>query len=182
MLIDMNQYSTAAELIRGSGATWVGDEQEAMRIASYQLYEQIYWSIPQTFRLQQRGSDAKPIYIPAAKTIVETLHRYLAKDFEMVVDESYGSDTEKDLARQVWADLAARERLYSRFTTNKRYGIIRGDWLWHFYADPNRPPGSRVSVMPVDPASAAAARRLELRRLFRAKCLTLKPWTIWKIL
>lgn len=152
MLADFNQWSTAKPLL-SAGASWIADETEALRIGSYQLYEQIYWNVPETFKLVSRGQDSLPIYIPAAKTIVEALHRHLAKDFLVSPNPAYGTPNAIALGTQVVDDLFARERFYSRFSTNKRYGIIRGDWLWHLRADPEREPGSKISIEVVDPAS-----------------------------
>lgn len=148
----LDQYSTAKPLL-GSLPQWIADEQERQRIASYALYEAIYWTVPQTFKLMSRGEEDNPIYIPAGRVIVETLHRYLAKSPTFVPNPAFGDTNQQTLATQVMADLAARERLYSRFNMNKRFGIIRGDWMFHLYADPNRPPGSKISVFAVDPAS-----------------------------
>lgn len=152
-LADFNQWSTAKPLIAGAGGNYIADEAEALRVASYQLYEQMYWGVEGTFKLASRGAENKPIYVPNPKTIVETLHRYLARDMIVAPDPQRGDNASNALAAQVWDDLCARERFYSRFNTNKRYGIIRGEALWHFYADPLKPAGSRISIMPIDPAS-----------------------------
>ncbi len=150
--IDMNQYSTAVPLLP-KAPVWVVDPLEQLRISSYALYEAIYWSYPGTFKLLQRGDDSDPIYVPTGKQIVETINRYTAPGLSVVPDPLYGTPAEQLLATQVWNDFAARERFYSKFGSNKRYGIMRGDWLWHFYADPTKPEGSRISVFPLDPAS-----------------------------
>jgi hypothetical protein len=150
MPADFDQYSTAKPLLAGLPA-WINDEQEQKRIASYQLYEEIYWTAPQTFKLMARGQDAEPIYIPSGRVIVETMHRYLANKMKVIVDPAFGSDTEKALAEQVMTDFVRRERFYSRFNSNKRYGLIRGDWCWHLYADPTKAAGSRISLFPLDP-------------------------------
>lgn len=156
MITEMDQYSTARPLFLGSEPAWVRDEQEQARIASYMAYEAIYWNVPESFKLIQRGDDVKPIYIPAAKTIVETVHQYLAPKMKIVVDPDFGSDSERALAGQVMTALTRREKLYSKFSSNKRFGIIRGDWFWHIYADPKRPAGSRISIYELDPASVFA--------------------------
>lgn len=152
MPTDFDQYSTAKPLLSALPA-WINSEFDQKRIAAYQLYEEIYWTAPESFKLETRGQDAFPIYVPAGRIIVETMNRYLANAMTVTVDPEFGSDTEKALANQVMTDLVRRERFYSRFAANKRYGIIRGDWLWHLYADPLRPPGARISIFPIDPAS-----------------------------
>lgn len=147
---DFTPYSTAEKLITAAPA-WVADEIEAQRIGSYMLYEQMYWNVPEAFKVVQRGEDSSPIYVPAARTIVETLHRYLANDMQVVVDPQFGTDQEKQLAAQVWTDFARREKVYSKFNAEKRYGIIRGDWCFYLRADPTRAPGTRISFQTLDP-------------------------------
>lgn len=151
MLQVFNQWSNAEPYLTYKPGHVGG--LDALRVGAYNLYEQIYWTIPEAFKLTQRGSDDNPIYIPSAKQIVETLHRYLAPGFNVVVDPSMGTTSEQEEAMRLWNDLARRERFHSRFSSNKRYGIIRGDWMWRIMADPDRPQGSRLSVLPVDPAS-----------------------------
>lgn len=150
--IEVSQYSTSEPMLRGYPA-WIADPLEQKRIATYALMEAIYWDVPDTFKLVQRGSDADPIYVPVGRQIVEVLHRYLAPGLRIIPDMNYGTDSERALAVQVMEDLVRRERFYSKFNSNKRYGIIRGDWLWHIYADPERPEGSRLSIFELDPAS-----------------------------
>jgi hypothetical protein len=145
-------YSTARPLIKGY-PTWLGDPQEQARIASYLLYEQIYWTIPEAFKLVSRGKEDKPIYIPSGKVICETLNRYLAPKMKVVVDPTLGDTNQQALATQVMSDFMKREKLASKFAMNKRYGIIRGDWIFYLQADPNRPPGAKISIFAIDPAS-----------------------------
>lgn len=152
MMATFDPYSTARPLIRGYPA-WLGDTQEQARIASYTLYEQIYWTIPEAFKLVSRGKEDKPIYIPAGKTIVETLHRYLAPRMKVIADPAFGTPQDQLLATQVMTDFVRREKFYSKFSMNKRYGIIRGDWVFYLQADPAREAGSRVSIFAIDPAS-----------------------------
>lgn len=157
-MADQDRYSTVAPMF-GSLQNWVADEQERRRIASYAVYESIYWSNPGTFKLVTRGEEDKPIYVPSGRIIVETLHRYLANDLTFTVEprdptgEVKPSTDDFALATQVIDDLMARERFLARFNSNKRYGIMRGDWAFHLYADPARMPGSKLSVFAVDPAS-----------------------------
>lgn len=149
---EFDQYSSAKPLLAGYPA-WIADEQEQKRIAAYQLYEQIYWTVPETFKLLQRGQETQPIYIPSGKTIVETLHRYMANQMRIIVDPERGEQAQQELATQVMTDLVRRERLYSRFSANKRYGIMRGDWAWQILANPLAEVGARISILPIDPAS-----------------------------
>lgn len=147
----LDQWSTVRPLLHGF-PQWVGGDDQS-RLAAYQTYEEIYWGVPQAFKLIQRGDDANPIYIPAAKVVVESLHRYLANDMQIIVDPTLGSDLQVNDANLILQDLLARERYFSKFNASKRFGIIRGDWIWHLFADPELPEGSRISILPLDPAA-----------------------------
>lgn len=143
-------YSTvtgmAAEL-----PNWM-DQQDAERITAYQIYEQIYWGVPNTFALVQRGSDDSPIYIPNARTIVDTTSRFLAPSPGFVMDPDAGEKTKQETGRLALRRLLKRERFWSKYTSNKWYGVIRGDWMWHLIANPAKEPGKRIKIEAIDPA------------------------------
>jgi hypothetical protein len=148
---DLSQWTTAEPLIRGY-PTWIGDEMEQRRIAAYQLYESIYWGVPNAFKLMARGEDDNPIYLPAPKTIVETLHRFMANDIRMIPDPEIGTTSDQKNSMTVLTPFLRREGFRSKFNANKREGIFRGDWVWHLYADPLREEGARISIQTADPA------------------------------
>jgi hypothetical protein len=50
-----------------------------------------------------------------------------------------------------WEVLRRKERFYSKFSSAKRYGLIRGDMLFQIEADPDLPPGSRITIKELDP-------------------------------
>lgn len=147
---DLTQWSTSVPFGTTS-ASWIPDlDQE--RINSYAVYESIYWNVPEAFKVVQRGSDTKPIYIPAARQVVETMHRYLAPKLSIVCDQLLGTTAQQAESLAFFEAFARRERLYSKFSSNKRYGLIRGDWLFHITGDETRDEGSRVSFEAIDPA------------------------------
>lgn len=158
--IAFTPWSTAAPLFRGSAPGWV-PEEHAQRVQAYQLYEQMYWQQPNTFKLQQRGTDSQPIYIPNPRTIVDTINRYVGKDLRLsaMVDpnpaegQPAGSEQVVTQAQSVFTALFRRERWFSRYVSNKLYGLMRGDYLWHVYADPLKPEGRRITVQTINPAS-----------------------------
>jgi len=151
-MTDSHPYSTAAPLI-SKKPDHIADELEQFRIASYDLYEDIYWTVPDTFEITQRGDDDKPIAIPSAKTIVETIHRYLANDLQLIPDPAYGTPEQQANALLFWTDMVRRERFYSKFNAAKRMGLIRGDWVFHMRADPERLEGARVSIETIHPGN-----------------------------
>ncbi len=152
MIDNFNQWSSAEPYIGSFRPTYV-DGIDGLRIGAYNLYEQIYWTVPDVFEITQRGTEDNPIYIPSAKGIVETLHRYLASGYRVIEDPSVGSDTERRDAALLLQTLFRRERYYSRFSSAKRYGIMQGDWLFHIMADDTKEEGSRISIISMDPAS-----------------------------
>lgn len=147
----LTPYSTAVPLM-GALPTWM-TPYDAERVMSYQIYEQIYWSVPETFRLDQRGSDSNPIYIPAGKTIVDTTNRFVGKDFGFSLDPEVGSDSDRTVLGNAFLNLFRREQFWSKFSANKRFGLIRGDWLFHLLANPAKPEGSRITIETVDPGA-----------------------------
>jgi hypothetical protein len=147
-----DNYATAKPFL-GALPAWIASDAEKRRVASYALYEAMYWNVPDTFKLVSRGAEDKPIYVPSGKGIIETMHRYLAPSLTVVCDEMYGTPQEQVAALQVWNDLARRERFASKFNSNKRYGLIRGDSAFMLSGNPIKEPGTKISILPVDPSS-----------------------------
>lgn len=152
----MTPYSTVAPFF-GATPAYVREE-DAERINSYLAYEQIYWNDPNAYKVIGRGDDFDAIYVPNGRTIVDTTNRYVASGFDFSVTpgsdpQLFGTPEQQALAQANMTALFRRERLKSRFAMNKRYGLMRGDWLWHIVGDPVKPQGSRLSIHAVDPAS-----------------------------
>lgn len=158
MTSPMTPYSTLNLFWPQAMPTWIQSELDQQRIQSYQIYEQIYWNHPETFKLVYRGQEDKPIYVPSGRTIIEATNRYICPDFGFTVAPRMGSEQTVNSevisqATSALEDLFTRERFFSKFAGNKRYGLIRGDWLWHIVADATKPEGSRISIYPLDPGS-----------------------------
>ncbi len=141
-------YSTGAEFF-GQKPTWIPDELDVMRIQSYQTYEEMYWNVPDIFKVSLRGSNSQPIYIPTTRTIVDTTNRYYGADFRPVVTGP--SETTVAGAQLALSDFMKREKFRSKFNGYKRYGMIHGDAVWHLTADESKPVGSRLILTAVDP-------------------------------
>lgn len=146
-------YSTGAFMF-GPKPTWIPDPLDVQRIQSYQLYEQVYWNVPDVFKITMRGANDAPIYIPSGRTIVDTTNRYTAPGFTVTTrDASTGGVSIDSVAASLALDdLMARERFKSKFTGAKRYGLIRGDWIWHITANTAKPQGRRLTITALDPA------------------------------
>jgi hypothetical protein len=149
-------YSTLRTMFPSAMPTWIPNVLDQQRILSYQLYEQIYWNVPDTFKLVARGTEDKPVYLPSGKTLIETVNRFTATDMKVLVQAQTGAtvdDTTRLMYQLVWNNLFKREKFWSKFAGNKRYGLIRGDWCWYLTANPAKPQGSRLTIRPLDPAS-----------------------------
>lgn len=146
-------YSTIAPLF-GAMPGWI-PSLEQQRIASYNAYEEVYWNTSQVFKIMMRGGDAEEdvIYVPRPRTIIETVNRYVGVDLDFNIDQTTGTPASRTAASEAFKSLFAREAFYSKYNSNKRFGLIRGDWLWHVLADASKPQGSRLSILPVHPGN-----------------------------
>lgn len=149
--MDLTPYSSVKPLM-GPLDQWLTAE-DAERLQAYAVYEGIYRNLPQVFKLVQRGDEQNPIYLPSAKTIIEAKNRYLAKGWNYAIVPGLGSDQDRAALGFALETLFKREIVRTKFKTQKRWGLVRGDSVWHIVADEDKPEGSRISVYEVDPAS-----------------------------
>lgn len=146
MTTDWTQWSSL-QGIMGIRPTWV-PEEDRERLAAYLKYDQIYWNDPTQFALRVL-EDEEPIYIPNARTIVDTTAHYLLKGLNIkVVDPEQHPRTVKAL--KAFLD---RELFYTRFHSAKHRGVAVGDFVFHLTANPNKAAGTRLSFNSVDPSS-----------------------------
>jgi hypothetical protein len=146
-------YSTLTDLFP-TAPTWPPNTIDQQRVLSYELYENIYWTVPAVFRLSMRGTEDKPIYVPSGRTIVETINRYLCPEFSVTAIDRTGAGTTQSVqaAQLLLDEFFRREKFISKFNGAKRFGLIQGDWVWHLTADPLKPLGSRLSIHALDPS------------------------------
>lgn len=138
---DFTPYSTIPWL--GPLPGWVPEEDQ-QRVASYAKYDELYWNDPRQFSLRVLEGE-EPLYIPNARTIVDTTSHYLLKGLNISCDES---DTTLKAALKAFLD---RELFYPRFQVAKHKGVALGDFVFHMTANPLKPEGSRISLNSVDP-------------------------------
>jgi hypothetical protein len=146
------QYSTIEPWL-GTAPGWI-PTADSLRIRAYQKYEEIYWSSEEGFTQLLRGDNDNPVFMPTAKTLVNTVNRYTAPAFNWAVSAPEGvSEEAVTIAELAFENLFAREAFLSKFNSNKLQGLFRGDWLWHIIADDAKPLGRRIKIMPIDPAA-----------------------------
>jgi hypothetical protein len=138
-------YSSALPFFAGAVPAGVPlwDQQ---RIQSYDVYEQFYWNHPESYKILIRGEEEQAIYLPDARTIIESTNRFLAVDFKYTI--AAGGSPELELLLQ---QTFKRELFYTKFATQRRFGLIRGDAVWHITGDGDKEIGSRLSLHEVHP-------------------------------
>jgi hypothetical protein len=141
-------YSSAMQLVDTLPA-WVTDTYDQQRIAAYQLYYDMYWNTPETYKKLSRGEDTT-LYIPTGRKLIEAVMRYFARDFSVNTtnaDDSAPAGTEALLAARAFLNaLFIREEFFTKLTGLKRSFLMRGDALWHLTADPTKEAGKRLSL------------------------------------
>lgn len=123
---------------------------DKQRIGAYLKYDQIYWSSMEGFEQILRGDNENPVFMPTARTLVNTLDRYTCPQFTYRVE---GTGTPAQLVDLALKALFEREQFTSLFNAFKREGGKLGDALLHIVADKNKPVGRRLSLYKVDPAA-----------------------------
>jgi hypothetical protein len=123
------------------------------RLQSYDLYQNIYWTQPNTFKLQQRGQDASPIYLPSPRKLIEACNRFLAVDFGYLITAT--TDAIRAQLQALVAKVFAREDFFSKFNSQKRYGLIKGAQIWHIVGESKAQPGlgQNIDVLELDPSN-----------------------------
>lgn len=124
--------------------TWLPLE-EAQRIQAYTTYDNMYWNVPDTFKITWRGAEDKPIYVPNPRRICDSTAHFLFKGLNLVAPSTPQQDFLDAFLK--------REEFYSRWMLNKQAGVVRGDFVFHLTADTSKPEGSRLSLTTVDPSS-----------------------------
>ena len=150
------QYMSAEKFLTTQAATNIVNGDDQARVKSYQFYDDAYLNRPETFKVVLRGDDeSSEIYIPSAKRIVDATARFLAVNFNFAIDpDNTVADQNKiDQTTTAFRNLFKRENIYSKFITQKKFGLSRGDQVWHVTADPTKPQGSRLSIHTMNPGS-----------------------------
>src|SRR5690349_14295450 len=144
-MAEYHQYSSAEPFFQDGAEPGIPVEDQ-QRLRAYGVYEQMYYNHPGTFALLQRGEDEAPIYLPSAKTIVESTNRFLAINFDFVIRSDTGTTNDQDMLDSTIRDLFKRERFWLKFNSQRRFGLVRGDTVWHITANDAKPELTRISI------------------------------------
>lgn len=150
------QYASADKFLTTQSAANIVNADDQARVKAYAFYDDAYLNRPLTFKVVLRGDDeSSEIYIPSAKRIVDATARFLAVNFNFAVDpdNTIPDQNAIDATTKAFKNLFKRENVYSKFITQKKYGLSRGDQVWHVTADSLKPEGSRLSIHTLNPGS-----------------------------
>lgn len=160
----LHNWSTAQPYI-ASAPTWVVDDMSKMRVGAYTFYDSQFLNAPDTWKVLMYATNRRPVYVPSAKVLINTINRYVAPGMEVIADPTQitqgdggqpvgaGSDATAVDPAQPLRDLFRTTGFYATFAAEKRMGSVRGDWLFMLQGDLEKVEGHRLSIVAVDPAA-----------------------------
>lgn len=143
-------YQTVIPLV-GSLPSWVTDKMDQERLASYDVYDDMYHNNPDTYALMLRGIDDQPILVPTGKSVIKNMSRYVGRGFGFAVPKTKGTPAEQELAIVTYGEFFKREEILSKFRSGVKELLRRGDLFWYIQGDTEKQPGSRMSIDTLDP-------------------------------
>ena len=165
MAVEEIQYSTSKQWVGPADDANIVGEIDKLRIAAYNLYDGMYHNRQESLKIQVRGEDQLPIYMPSSKKIIEATSRYLMVGFDYFTKSALAAsdDVEPDnpinadnqtsatTVESYFAKFFKREKVKAKFINQKRYCLVRGDAIWYITADPKKKQGERLSLHELDP-------------------------------
>lgn len=143
------QYDAALDFMPAADAN-IPNVWDAKRVSAYDLYENLYINSTVSLQIALRGVDQVPILMPSGKKIIEATNRFLGVGLDYLVDDG-GDGGARDETDQWWSDFFKREAIPSKFASNKRWGLVRGDAAFYISAKPHKVAGSRICCTELDP-------------------------------
>jgi hypothetical protein len=147
-------YNTAAPFF-GAPPDWL-NATDARRLAAYEFYKALYKNDNTTYKVDLRGDEENPLYVPAAKRIVKTMARYVCKGlgFTPVIDPLFTvADDQQAAMITAYGNLFKREEFFANFRDALEMGIAQGDFCLYVSGDVAKPEGSRITLRFIDPGT-----------------------------
>lgn len=160
----LSPYTTALKLGRPKPGH-IQNQADQDRVAAYWTYWDIFRNVEDAWTQVMRDDEGNEIarrYVPAARTIIEATNRYLARDITVTPeplatapDGSQITPPEPDVLAlmKLFGDFWKREEVPTKFSSFKRWSLIRGDAVFHLMADDTKSEGTRLRLVEADPAS-----------------------------
>jgi hypothetical protein len=150
MTVTTSKYYSVVKTLAKQVPAWVNDDDDALRVAAYDAYLDMYRNVPATFALVFRGEEDHPIYVPSAKRIVEATNRYLGLGWKWTVSSASTNAADVLAATDALTAMFKRERMTSRYNSVKRNSLRKGDAILHITWNGLMPPGQQVCIHEVD--------------------------------
>ena len=150
MAYNEHQYDAAKDFVLGGDENVASSAYDQLRVQTYDLYENLYRNATVALKIVLRGDDQSAIIMPNGRKIVEATNRFLGVNVDYLV-EAAGDEGARQEVEAWWTDFWKREAFPSKFNSNKRWGLIRGDTYFYVYADPNKVQSQRISIKELDP-------------------------------
>lgn len=149
----------------GQSSENIVDQDDQQRFQAYQFFDDVYHNRPDTFKATIRGEDdeQRPLYLPSGGSLIDAVSRFLGVEFGFRISlaappdsddftgELSASDVEIQQCQAAFEKLFKREKMATLFDNNKRYGLARGDALYHLIGDTNKGAGRRISIHELHP-------------------------------
>lgn len=160
----LSPYTTALKLGRPK-PTHIKNTIDQERVAAYWTYWDIFRNVEEAWTQVLRddtGNEIARRYVPAARTIIEATNRYLGRDITVTPeplatapDGTTFAPPEPDVLAlmKLFTDFWKREEVPTKFASFKRWGLIRGDAIFHLMADDTKPEGTRLRLVEADPSA-----------------------------
>lgn len=150
MALENTPYATAIPFAQNAPG-WM-NEYDSARLAAYTVYSEMYDNTDGNTDAMLRGSDDLPLYIPTARSLVNTIARYVGRGYGFTYDDTVGTKVEQEAAVAAYQRLFDREQIILKFKMAVKEMVKLGDVFWYITGDASKPEGSRISIKTVDPA------------------------------
>lgn len=151
MTTTITKYNGVISTLGRPLPAWVTDPDDAVRIAAYDAYADMYANAPDTWEPALRGTNDKPVYVPTPKRVVEATNRYLGKGWTFTVAAG-STDAAAQTDALAWLGKTyVRNKMPSKFFSFKRNMVKLGDAIIHVFADMSKAAGQRIRIVELSP-------------------------------
>lgn len=150
MALEDTPYATAIPFVNDVPG-WM-NEYDSARLASYTVYSEMYNNTDGNTDAMLRGTDDLPLYVPIARSLVNTIARYVGRGYGFTYNDTVGTTAQQEAAVSAYQRLFDREQVLLKFKMAVKEMIKLGDVFWYITGDSSKPEGSRISIKTVDPA------------------------------
>jgi hypothetical protein len=150
MTVTTSKYNSLVKTLSRPLPVWVNEDDDALRVAAYDGYLDMYRNVPETFKLVWRGEEDHPIYVPSSKRIIEATNRYLGKDWSWTITSASTNAADVAAATAALAALFVREEMQAKYYSWKRNSLVKGDAVLHITFDASAPDGQRINIHEID--------------------------------